>query len=276
MWYLPDYPQNGDDGLYCCNVCVSEFFKPRTNTHSDQWVYYHSKLHYNNEGPEECWDKAKQTTEKFVAANPSDEEHDNHSDVSFCSDDPVGGGGLGEDEDEEEAEEDDDADEDYVDEGVDGAGEDGGGGGEDDDADEEEDDDTDEEEDDDADEEEDAPASRSSSAIFGTGVPDTGASEEPARKKARYVTQPLWHHSRPPRCFPRGQPVRVRVYPPGPDSTFPIPLVPPLRNRNPGGLRSILEEIRHDQRQLRLTFNVMVKTMNALASQVEELHQKFA
>ena len=260
MWYLPDYPQNGDDGLYCCNVCVSEFFKPRTNTHSDQWVYYHSKLHYNNEGPEECWDKAKQTTEKFVAANPSDEEHDNHSDVSFCSDDPVGGGGLGEDEDEEEAEEDDDADEDYVDEGVDGAGEDGGGGGEDDDA----------------DEEEDAPASRSSSAIFGTGVPDTGASEEPARKKARYVTQPLWHHSRPPRCFPRGQPVRVRVYPPGPDSTFPIPLVPPLRNRNPGGLRSILEEIRHDQRQLRLTFNVMVKTMNALASQVEELHQKFA
>ena len=91
LWYLSDHPQNGDDGLYCCSVCI-EFFKPRTNTHSDQWVYFRSKLEYNNEGPKECWDSAKKNTEEFVAANRSDEEHDNPSDVSFCSDDSVGGG----------------------------------------------------------------------------------------------------------------------------------------------------------------------------------------
>ena len=76
--------------------------------------------------------------------------------------------------------------------------------------------------------------------------------------------------------IPPGHPVRMRVLPRDPDFIGPVPRVPPLRNRAPTDLRTVLEDIRHDQRQVRLTLNVMVETVNALASQVEELYQKFA
>ena len=92
LWYLSDYPENGDDGLYCCSICI-EKFKARTNTRSDQWDYFASKLDYNKEGPKTCWDGAKAISEEFVLANRSDEESENSSEVSFCSDDTVGGGG---------------------------------------------------------------------------------------------------------------------------------------------------------------------------------------
>jgi hypothetical protein len=139
--------------------------------------------------------------------------------------------------------------------------------------------------------------------VPGSAVPIAGAAEEQPRKRARYNVQPghhrlcSGHHGYRPSRFPPAQPVRVRVYPARyPASYSPVPLAPPTRIRvpprmlpyhSPVNIAFILEDIRHDQRELRLTCNNIatevntlwhklqesVKTMTKLSTQLVELYQ---
>ena len=300
LWFLRNYLEQDNHGLYCCTGCIV-FFKTKTNTHHDFWEKYHNELAYNKEGPKEVWDISTQRTEEFLQAVSDSEDEGEHANEDIFCDEDEDGVGLGEDEDVDEDEDDDDDDDDYVDDDW------SGGGEHEDEADHE-----DEREggDDEAAAATFADASLSASAVAaeltGPAVPIAGGvSEEQPPKRARSVVQ----HRHSPTRFPPGQPLRVRVYPsrfPRHYSSYPVPLAPPPRDdtnrvptrmqpkryldwkNSPAQIGSILDDIKYDQRQLRLTCNRIATvvntmwheqrrrtaTMEAVSRQLEELLQK--